>query len=127
MSSLDEIVNDRSLTIDKKVYEIASSFGLPVAMQRIYENEVNDYNYIIIRKGMLRKTSESAYVRQIEIVYVFEGEQTIDDYDIINNFEKINTLKFVRMEPDEAQVQQTNKWLDMNTYIFEIPERNIKR
>ena len=34
------------------------------------------------KKAMLRKTSESAYVRQIEIVYVFDGEQSITDFDI---------------------------------------------
>lgn len=112
---------------DEKIFEVAKTFKLPVANKRIYENEVESYNYIIIRKGMLRKTSESAFVRQIEIIYVFCGEQKINDYDIINAFEKIPTLKFVRLEPDEAQIQKTNEWVEMNTYIFERPERNIKK
>lgn len=91
--------------------------------KRIYENEVKDYNYIIIRKGTLTENNCASYSRIINIVYVFDGEQKIDDFEIINAFKKIG-LVFRRMETDDFQVGNTNKWIDMNTYTFERPERN---
>lgn len=124
--TIEDIITDKTLSDDEKIFEIAQTFGLPVADRRIYENEVADYKYFIIRRGMLRKTSQSAYVRQIEIVYVFDGEQEISDFDIINTFERIPNFRFVRMEPDEGQVAQTNRYLELNTYIFERAERSFR-
>lgn len=124
--TIEDIITDKTLSDDEKIFEIAQTFGLPVADRRIYENEVVDYKYFVIRRGMLRKTSQSAYVRQIEIVYVFDGEQEISDFDIINTFERIPNFRFVRMEPDEGQVAQTNRYLELNTYIFERAERSFK-
>ncbi|MBP3463794.1 MAG: hypothetical protein J6K45_04865 [Clostridia bacterium] len=107
---------------DNKIIQVAESFKLPVGNQRIYENEVEDYNYIIIRKGTLKKNNCGSYVRTIEIIYVYDGEQTIKDSEIIKAFEDIN-LRFIQMDPDDIKVGDTNKWVDMNTYIFERPER----
>ena len=92
-TSINEIITNSSLSDDEKIFEVAKTFGLPVADRRIYENEVTDYKYFVIRRAMLRKTSESAYIRQIEIVFVFDGEQEISDFDIINTFERIPRIK----------------------------------
>ena len=91
--------------------------------KRIYENEVKDYNYIIIRKGTLTENNCASFSRTINIIYVFDGEQKISDFEIINAFKKIG-LVFDRMETDDFQAGNTNKWVDMNTYIFERAERN---
>lgn len=108
---------------DEKIIEVARSFNIPVGDKRIYENEVDDYNYIIIRKGTLTENNCESYSRTINIIYVFDGEQSISDFEIINKFKKLG-LVFKRMEPDDIQVGSTNKWVDMNTYVFERPERN---
>ena len=108
---------------DEKIVEVAKSFNIPIGVNRIYENEVNDYNYIIIRKGTLTENNCSSYSRTINIIYVFEGEQKISDFEIINAF-KNTGLIFKRMEPDDFQIANTNRWADVNTYIFERPERN---
>lgn len=108
---------------DEKIIEVAKSFNIPVGDKRIYENEVEDYNYIIIRKGTLLENDCAYYSRIIKVVYVFDGEQKINDFEIINAFKKIG-LVFKKMEPDDFQIGSTNKWVDMNTYIFERPERN---
>lgn len=107
---------------DEKIAQIAESFGMPVGAQRIYENEVKDYNYIIIRKGRLSKNSCNSYTRTIEIIYVYDGEQKISDGEIIKAFEDIR-LNFKYMEPDDFRVANTDKWVDMNTYVFERPEK----
>lgn len=108
---------------DEKIVETAKSFNIPIGDKRIYENEVDSYNYIIIRKGTLTENNCASYSRTINIIYVFDGEQKISDFEIINAFKKIG-LVFKRMEPDDFQVGNTNKWVDMNTYVFERPERN---
>lgn len=108
---------------DEKIVEAAKSFNIPVGDKRIYENEVEDYNYLIIRKGNLTENNCNSYSRSINIIYVFDGEQKIDDFTIINKFKKIGLI-FKRMEPEDFQIGNTNKWVDMNTYIFERPERN---
>lgn len=91
--------------------------------KRIYENEVKNYNYIIVRKGRLNKNNCKSFSRTIEIVYVFDGEQKISDYKIIKEFEEVG-LNFVNMDPDDFQVANTNKWVDMNTYTFERGEKS---
>ena len=92
--------------------------------KRIYENEVRDYNYIIVRKGRLNKNNCNSFSRAIEIVYVFDGEQKISDYEIIKKFEGIG-LNFINMDTDDFQVANTNKWVDMNIYTFERGEKAI--
>lgn len=90
--------------------------------KRIYENEVDDYNYIIIRKNRLSKNNCNSYTRTIIIAYIFDGEQKISDSEIIKAFEKIG-LNFQYMDSDDFQVANTNKWVDSNTYVFERPEK----
>ena len=107
---------------DEKIAQVAGSLGLPVGVQRIYENEVDNYNYIIIRKGRLTKNNCNSYTRNIEITYVYEGEQTISDKTIIEAFEGIR-LNFKYMDSDDTRIANTNKWVDMNTYVFERAER----
>lgn len=108
---------------DEKIIEVAKSFNIPFGDKRIYENEVENYNYMIIRKGALTENNCASYSRIINIIYVFDGEQKISDFEIINAFKKIGLI-FKRMEPDDFQAGNTNKWIDMNTYIFERAERN---
>ena len=50
---------------DEKIIQVAESFKLPVGTQRIYENEVEDYNYIIVRKGTLKRNNCCSYTRTI--------------------------------------------------------------
>jgi len=90
--------------------------------KRIYENEVEDYNYIIIKKNRLTKNNCNSYSRTIIIVYVFDGEQEISDSEIIKAFEKTG-INFKYMDSDDFQVANTNKWVDSNTYVFERPEK----
>lgn len=107
---------------DEKIIKVAEAFGLPVGDKRIYENEVKDYNYFIIRKGKLLKNNCNSFTKTIEIIYVYDGEQKISDSEIIKAFEEIR-LNFKYMEPDDFRVGNTNKWVDMNTYVFERPEK----
>lgn len=107
---------------DKKIVEVAESFNLPVGDKRIYENEVSDYNYIIIRKSRLSKNNCNSYTRTIEIIYVYDGEQSITDGEIISAFENLR-LNFQYMDHDDFQAGNTNKWVDSNTYVFERPEK----
>jgi len=107
---------------DERIAEVAGSFELPVGTQRIYENEVDDYNYLIIRKGRYTRNNCNSFTRIIEIVYVYEGEQKIADKEIVSAFEEIG-LNFKYMDPDDTRIANTNKWVDMNTYVFERPER----
>ena len=111
--------NEKIIEIIKKL-EVVQKQKIPVADTRIYENEVSSYNYIIVRKGKLRKSTPGHFVRQVEVV--FDQEQKINDFDIINEVEKLG-VKFVIMNPDEEQIGSTNNWVTMNTYIFEGPEK----
>ena len=91
--------------------------------KRIYENELDgNYNYFIFRRGQLTKNGCGRYVRRIYISYVYDGEQIISDYDIINTIEKLG-LNFITMDNDEFQLADTNNWIDMNTFTFERPEK----
>lgn len=107
---------------DERIVEALQTFSLPIGDKRIYENEVEDYNYFIIRKGRLTRNNCASYTKTIEIIYVYEGEQTIPDKQIIEAMERIR-LNFKYMEPDDFRVANTNKWVDMNTYVFERPEK----
>ena len=107
---------------DEKIVQALQTFKLPIGDKRIYENEVDDYNYFIIRKGRLERNNCASYTKTIEIIYVYEGEQTISDKEIIETMEGIR-LNFKYMEPDDFRVASTNKWVDMNTYVFERPEK----
>ena len=108
--------------IDEKIVEALEQFNLPIGNKRIYENEVENYNYFIIRKGRLAKNNCNSYTKTIEIIYVFEGEQKITDKQIIEAMEGIR-LNFKYMEPDDFRVANTDKWVDMNSYIFERAEK----
>lgn len=110
-------------TSTDNIIKTAEKFKLPVANRRIYENEVDNYNYIIVREGILRETSNKAFVREIIVAYIYENESQIDDFKIINEFKNIG-LKFSRMEPDDFRLEKTNRWIDMKTFIFERPEKD---
>ncbi len=108
---------------DEKIIEKLEEFRLPIGNKRIYENELNgSYHYFIFRRGRLRNSGCGKYVRQIYIAYVYEGEQKISDYEIINKIKGLG-LNFIGMENDEIQLANTNDWLDMNTFTFERPEK----
>lgn len=108
---------------DEKIIEALEEFDLPVGNKRIYENELDGkYNYFIFRRGLLRDTGCGRYVRQLYISYVYEGEQKISDFDIINKIKALG-LNFVNMENDDFQLEKTNNWIDMNIFTFERPER----
>lgn len=108
---------------DEKIIEALETFDLPVGNKRIYENELDGkYHYFIFRRGSLRDNGCGRYVRQIRITYVYEGEQCISDFEIINKIKKLG-LNFVTMDNDEIQLERINDWIDMNTFTFERPER----
>ena len=108
---------------DEKIIEVLETFNLPVGNKRIYENELNgNYNYLIFRRGGLREGSCGRYVRQIYISYVYEGEQKISDFEIINKVKQLG-LNFTGTENDDFQLADTNTWIDMTTFTFERPER----
>lgn len=108
---------------DEKIIQALETFNLPVGNKRIYENELDGkYNYFIFRRGRLTDNGCGRYVRQIYIAYVYEGEQKISDYDIINKIKGLG-LNFIGMDNDEIQLANTNDWLDMNTFTFERPEK----
>lgn len=108
---------------DEKIIEALEEFKLPVGNKRIYENELNgEYHYFIFRRGRLTENSCGKYVRQIYVIYVYEGEQKKSDFEIINKIKNLG-LNFKGMENDEFQLADTNNWIDMNTFTFERPER----
>lgn len=110
---------------DEKIIKAAKELNskIPVFSKRVYENELKKgYNYIVFRKGGLVRNNCNSYSRTIEIIYVYDGKQELTDYEIINSFIEIG-LVFKGMEPDDFQVGSTNKWVDMNIYSFERPER----
>lgn len=108
---------------DESIIEALETFNLPVGNKRIYENELNgEYHYFIFRRGRLRDNGCGRYTRQIYIAYVYQGEQIISDFAIINKIKSLG-LNFAGMENDEFQLANTNDWIDMNTFTFERPER----
>lgn len=107
---------------DEKIIEKLEEFELPIGNRRIYENELDNYNYFIFRRGRLIESSCNKFVRQIQIIYAFTGEQKISDFDIINKIKELN-LNFVGMDSDDVQIADTNDWIDLNIYTFERPER----
>lgn len=108
---------------DEKIIEALEKFGLLVGNKRIYENELeNGYNYFVFRRGILTESSCNMFVRKINISYIYQGEQKISDFEIINKIKNLG-LNFKEMEADDFQLASTNDWVDMNTYVFERPER----
>lgn len=108
---------------DEKIIEALETFDLTVGNKRIYENELNgNYNYFIFRRGGLIDNGCGRYVRKIYISYVYEGEQKISDFKIINKIKQLG-LNFTGSETDDVQLADTNTWIDMNTFVFERPER----
>lgn len=110
---------------DEKIIEKLEELGLPVGNKRIYENELDNYNYFIFRRGRLTGDNCDRYVRQIQVIYAYTGEQTISDFAIINKMKELN-LNFVGMDSDDVQIADTNDWIDLNIYTFERPERGDK-
>lgn len=107
----------------KKLQKNQNNFNYLCGNKRIYENELDgNYNYFIFRRGGLTQNGCGRYVRRIYISYVYEGEQKISDYDIINKIKSLG-LNFVGMDNDEFQLADTNDWIDMNTFTFERPEK----
>ena len=80
---------------DEQIIKAAESFKLPVGDKRIYENEVENYNYIIVRKGTLVKNNCKSFSRTIEIIYVFDGEQKITDYEIIKKLTNLHKCSII--------------------------------
>lgn len=107
---------------DEKIIAALETFNLPVGNKRIYENELDDYNYFVFRRGGLVESGCGRYVRKIYISYVFQGEQKISDFEIINKIRKLG-LNFSETENDDFQLADTNDWIDMITFTFERPER----
>nr|DAV03358.1 MAG TPA: hypothetical protein [Caudoviricetes sp.] len=107
---------------DEKIIAALETFNLPVGNKRIYENELDDYNYFVFRRGGLVESGCGRYVRKIYISYVFQGEQKISDFEIINKIRKLG-LNFNETENDDFQLADTNDWIDMITFTFERPER----
>ncbi len=107
---------------DEKIIEKLEEFKLPIGNRRIYENELDNYNYFIFRRGRLIESGCNKFVRQIQIIYAFTGEQKISDFDIINKIKELNLI-FVGMDSDDVQIADTNDWIDLNIYTFERPER----
>lgn len=108
---------------DEKIIKALEEFELLVGNRRIYENELTDgYNYFIFRRGKLRDNGCNRYVRELYVIYVYQNEQKISDFEIIRKIEGLG-LNFEEMDPDEFQVANTNDWIDMNTFIFTRPER----
>lgn len=108
---------------DEKIISALEEFNVPVGNKRIYENELEGgYHYFILRHGKLVDNGCGKFSRQIIVAYVYEGEQTISDYEIINKLKALN-LNFVSMDSDDFQIANTNNWVDMNTFIFSRPER----
>lgn len=107
---------------DEKIIEALETFNLPVGNKRIYENELDDYNYFVFRRGGLTESGCGRYVRRIYISYIYQGEQKISDFEIINKIKQLG-LNFVGTENDDFQLADTNDWIDMNTFTFERPER----
>ena len=108
---------------DEKIIKALEEFDIPVGNKRIYENELDgNYHYFIFRRGRLVENSCGRYTRQIIIAYVYEGEQKISEFDIINKIKALN-LNFEGMEDDDFQLASTNDWIDMKTFTFSRPER----
>lgn len=108
---------------DEKIIEALEEFKLPVGNKRIYENELDgDYHYFIFKRGSLQDSGCGRYTRRITIAYIYEGEQKISDFDIINKIKALG-LNFEGMENDDFQLASTNDWIDMNTFTFSRPER----
>lgn len=107
---------------DEKIIKKLEEFKLPIGNRRIYENELADYNYFIFRRGKLRESGCNKFIRQIQIIYAFTGEQKISDFEIISKIKELN-LNFINMDSDDVQVADTNDWIDLNIYTFERPER----
>lgn len=108
---------------DEKIIKALEEFDIPVGNKRIYENELDgNYHYFIFRRGRLVETSCGRFKRNIIIAYVYEGEQKISDFDIINKMKALN-LNYEGMDPDDFQLANTNNWIDMNTFTFSRPER----
>lgn len=107
---------------DEKIIEALETFNLPVGNKRIYENELDDYNYFVFRRGGLNESGCGRYVRRIYISYIYQGEQKISDFEIINKIKGLG-LNFTGTENDDFQLADTNDWIDMNTFTFERPER----
>lgn len=110
---------------DEQIIKELEQLGLPVGNKRIYENELDNYNYFIFRRGRLTGKNCDRYVRQIQVIYAYTGEQTISDFAIINKMKELN-LNFVGMDSDDVQIADTNDWIDLNIYTFERPERGDK-
>lgn len=111
---------------DEKIIKALEDFELPVGNKRIYENELDGkYHYFIFRRGRLNDSGCGRYVRQLYIAYVYEGEQKISDFEIIDKIKSLG-LNFKGMENDEFQLANTNNWIDINTFTFERPERGLK-
>lgn len=108
---------------DENIIKVLEEFKLQVGNKRIYEDELKDgYNYFVYRTGSLRPNGCGRYIRTVYINYIFEGEQKITDFNIINKI-KEQGLDFVSMESDDIQLANTTRWININTYSFTRPER----
>lgn len=101
---------------DEKIVSLAKEFGIPVFSKRVYENELNKYEYIVIRKGKLYK-KDCKFYRKISINYIHEDNQEISDSEIIKKFDRPG-FKFDEMDIDEFKIADKDQWIDINSYYF---------
>ena len=98
-------------TIAKKLGE----FGLPVFYGGISEKEIEGYNFFYYREESL-EGNQKILIQTVNIYYVSMNQEDLKEIEIINALKSIK-LNFARAVYDRLQVEGTNDFVDVVTFI----------
>ena len=103
-----------SVTNESIVNEL-EKFGLPVFYGGISEKEIKNYNFFYYREESL-EGNQKILTQTVNIYYVSMNQEDLKEIEIINALKSIK-LNFVRAVYDRLQVEGTNDFVDVVTFI----------
>lgn len=103
------VTNDE---IAKKLEE----FGLPVEYGSVSDETLDSYNFFYYREEEL-EGSGKILTQNIAIYYVSVNQEDLKEPEIIRAMKSIK-LNFNRAVYDRLQVERTNTFIDVVTFIF---------
>lgn len=103
-----------SVTNESIVNEL-EKFGLPVFYGGISEKEIKNYNFFYYREESL-EGNQKILTQTVNIYYVSMNQEDLKEIEIINALKSIK-LNFVRAVYDRLQIEGTNDFVDVVTFI----------
>lgn len=109
---------------DEQIAAALETLDLPVSYGEVPENEVNDYNFIYYRPGLLVKDSINIF-KQTVFIYLVTRLSNLDlEMNLIETLEGIKLKQTGTAQYNRYQLAETNEFINVIAFQF---NRSIKR